>query len=144
MQPLLSFEVGKPMLFSRRGENRIFAAEVCAYHEQRLVRKAGVLFSVADGTASVLGSHFEDVRSAKLPAFQKEFVEWLREENNRYNAAQGIMAFMYEGHEYKYLSFVTSAFITRLDPSLKMGISYLDSDSGGYVSVALDPLPVIP
>ncbi|PKG96293.1 hypothetical protein CXF92_00390 [Pseudomonas sp. Choline-3u-10] len=144
MQALVSFEVGYPMLFSRGGENRIFAAEVSAYIEQRLVRKAGVLFLVADGTASVLGSHFEDVRNAKLPASQKSFVEWLREENDRYNAGQGIMAFMYEGHQYRYLSYLTSAFIAKQDPSLKMGISYLDSDTGRHVCVALDPLPVTP
>lgn len=144
MQSLISFEIGYPTLFSQSGVNRIFAADVRAYDQQRLVRTVRVLFLVAEGTASVLGSHFEDVRSAKLPASQKSFVEWLREENDRYNAAQGIMAFMYEGHQYRYLGYVNSAFIAKLDPSLKMGVSYLDSDTGRHVCVALDPLPVTP
>lgn len=144
MQSLISFEIGYPTLFSQSGVNRIFAADVRAYDQQRLVRTVRVLFLVAEGTASVLGSHFEDVRSAKLPASQKSFVEWLREANDRYNAAQGIMAFMYEGHQYRYLGYVTSAFIAKLDPSLKMGVSYLDSDTGRHVCVALDPLPVTP
>ena len=144
MQSLISFEVGSPTLLSRWEANKIFAADVCAYDQQRLVRRARVLFLVAEGVASVLGSHLENVRNAKLSASQKGFVEWLREENDRYNAAQGIMAFMYEGHQYRYLSYVTSAFIAKLDPALKMGVSYLDNDTGQQVCVALDPLPVTP
>jgi len=144
MQSLISFEVGSPTLFSRWEANRIFAAEVCAYDQQRLIRRARVLFLVAEGVASVLGSHLENVRNAKLPASQKDFVEWLREENDRYNAAQGVMGFIYEGHQYRYLSYVTSSFIAKLDPTLKMGVSYLDNDTGQQVCVALDPLPVTP
>jgi len=144
MQSLISFEVGYPTLFSQSGVNRIFAADVCAYDEQRLVRQARILFLIAGGVASVLGSHLADVRNAKLPASQKDFVQWLREENDLYNTSKGILAFTYEGHQHRYLSYVTSAFIAKLDPSLKMGISYVDSETGGYVCVALDPLPILP
>ncbi|MGE6993893.1 hypothetical protein ACQKIK_10840 [Pseudomonas sp. NPDC047961] len=144
MQSLISFEVGSPTLLSRWEANKIFAADVRAYDQQRLVRRTRVLFLVAEGVASVLGSHLENVRNAKLPASQKGFVEWLREENDRYNAGHGITAFMYEGHQYRYLSYVTSAFIAKLDPALKMGVSYLDNDTGQQVCAALDPLPVTP
>lgn len=71
MQSLISFEVGSPTLLSRWEANKIFAAEVCGYDQQRLVRRARVLFLVAEGVASVLGSHLENVRNAKLPASQK-------------------------------------------------------------------------
>jgi len=144
MQSIISFEVGSPKLFSRRDDNRIFAADVCAYDEQRLIRNARILFLVAEGVASVLGSHLPDVRNSKLPESQKDFVEWLREEGVRYNASKGILALAYEGHDYRYLSYVTSAFIAKLDPTLKMGVSYLDNDTGQQVCVALDPLPVTP
>lgn len=69
---------------------------------------------------------------------QVEFIGFLREENERDNAALGILSVVFQGHEYATVWKATAAYLAARSLSHSFGVGFMDSD-GEYQLLQIVP-----
>lgn len=123
------------------GPDKLWMADVKACrHGIRCDVFDDVLFVESNGTAFIYGIEFEDGRVPSLKpevaAKQQAFVQFLRDETERDNLALGILAAVFDGHEYSSEGKATAAYIVQRNVPLAMGVGYRDKD-GSYTRIAI-------
>ncbi|MEW6414236.1 MAG: hypothetical protein AB1482_03170 [Pseudomonadota bacterium] len=71
-------------------------------------------------------------------AKQAEFIRFLRDENDRDNAALGILAGVFQGREYAAVGKATAAYLAARSLSHPFGVGFMDHE-GAYQTIQIVP-----
>ncbi|WP_047228090.1 hypothetical protein [Pseudomonas brassicacearum] len=69
---------------------------------------------------------------------QAEFISFLRSENDRNSAALGILARVFQGHDYAVVGKATAAYMAARSLSHAFGVGYVDQN-GDYQTIQIVP-----
>lgn len=101
-----------------------------------------VLFVESNGTAFIYGVEFEDGYpkglNSELALRQQALILFLRHATKLDNEEFGMLAALFDGHEYRNEGKATAAYVAQRDIPLMMGIGYC-SAAGNYELIGIDP-----
>lgn len=99
-----------------------------------------VLFVESRDTAYVFGIEVPDARPSGLPLNladqQQLFIQFLRDQTHEDTRALGMLAKVFQGHEYGCEAATTAAYVVARNVSLNLGVGYR-TESGEYELVGI-------
>ena len=101
-----------------------------------------IIFFEQKGNAAIHGMEYEDGYPLGLMADfaikQQEFIQFLRDENQRVKESRGLIANLFEGNEYAQQARVIASYIVQREVKLNIGVGCTNEKTGKYELFAVD------
>lgn len=123
------------------GRGDLWSAHVKAVRQGQFCKVfQNILFVESHDTAYVFGIEVPDARPGGLPLDladkQQQFIQFLRDQTVEDIRALGVLAKVFQGHEYGCEVAVIAAYVVARDVDLNLGVGYR-TESGDYELVGI-------